>query len=413
MKKVISILRCARREEGMALLFAMGFLAMMLILGLGFVTTSLLAQKIAANNSSRAQARMFARSAAARAMLGIMLYNDQAALGGKTIENYDSVYSYDKVDYNNGGDAAQSDDAGAVQLKIRSGTQTDGQLNDQLCGSNLAATSGGSKKTADESKLKYTTGTEDYSGEDSQATWMYFYDSPYTTNSSEKDGRRIIGRAAFQVLPRQAGRLSLYAVTGGSKVENDYGALPHSFRWGRDVAELDLTNTITLANWYNSVNASNIPFKFDTLYTSYGSFFTANTDMKKKWTEYWFAEGKNPILKDAFPIIDPSDAKGKKVIYINRFNISDFYYDNSARANSGNDNWYDRFKKTGNRTKGWAEVTDARKNSPDALDELAAEAVAYKENHTTDPEVDPSGLPFLKRIGNDKLSFAIAWAKSS
>ena len=32
-------------------------------------------------------------------------------------------------------------------------------------------------------------------------------------------------------------------------------------------------------------------------------------------------------------------------------------------------------------------------------------AVAYKENHTRDPEVEPSGLPFLKRIGNNGWSF--------
>ena len=58
MKMGVFLRRGARREEGMALLFALGFLALMLILGLGFVTTSLLAQKLAANNGSRAQARM-------------------------------------------------------------------------------------------------------------------------------------------------------------------------------------------------------------------------------------------------------------------------------------------------------------------------------------------------------------------
>ena len=97
MKMGVFFRRGARREEGMALLFALGFLALMLILGLGFVTTSLLAQKLAANNGSRAQARMFARSAAARAMLNIMLYNDQAVLQGKNPENYDLICSYDKV----------------------------------------------------------------------------------------------------------------------------------------------------------------------------------------------------------------------------------------------------------------------------------------------------------------------------
>ena len=380
MKKVFSILRGARREEGMALLFALGFLAMMLILGLGFVTTALLAQKIAANNSSRAQARMFARSAAARAMLSIMLYNDQASLEGKTIENYDSIYSYDQVKYNKGDDSHST-----------------GTVNDQLCKS--------SEDSADESKLKYTVGTEDYTGENCKASWLYFYDSPHSTNSSDNAGRKIIGRAAFQVLPRQAGRLSLYAITGGSKVKNDYGAYPHTYRWGRDIAELNLQSTQTLPNWYNSVVATNIPHKYETMYNSYPNFFTSSPDMKKRWLEYWFAEGKNPILKDAFPKLDKNDPKGKKVIYINRFNISDFYYDPTARNNADNDNWYDRFKQSGHRTKGWASVTDENKNSATALEALTDEAVAYKENHSEDAEVNPSGLPFLKRIGNEPWSF--------
>ena len=374
MKKVFPLFRGARREEGMALLFALGFLAMMLILGLAFVTTSLLAQKIAANNSSRAQARMFARSAASRAMLNIMLYNDQATLQGKAIENYDSIYSRDDADYNNG----SSSGSGAVT--------------DQLHKSG--------ENSTDESKLKYQVGTEDYTGENSKAEWIFFYDSPEGT-----DGRKIIGRAAFQVLPRQAGRLSLYAVTGGAKLQNDYEAVPYQFRWGRGIDELKLDHTTTLPSWSTGMNASNIPYKYETMYTSYGSFFTTNPDMKKRWLEYWFAEGKNPILKDAFPILDPNDTKGKKVIYINRFNISDYYYDSADRSSAANDNWYDRFKQTGHRTRGWASVTDDNKNSKTALDALAQDAVAYKENHTQDSEVDPSGLPFLKRIGNDQWSF--------
>ena len=374
MKKILSLFRGTRREEGMALLFALGFLAMMLILGLAFVTTSLLAQKIAANNSSRAQARMFARSAAARAMLNIMLYNDQAALQAKNIEDYDSIYSRDEAKYNNGSSTSS------------------GIVSDQLHRSN--------ENSSDESKLKYQVGSEDYTGENCKAQWMFFYDSPKGTA-----GRKIIGRAAFQVLPRQAGRLSLYAITGGSVKDGDFGQNTHNFRWGRDIAELNLKNTETLRNWYDSVSSANIPYKYETMYTSYGSFFSSNPDMKKRWLEYWFAEGKNPILKDAFPKLDPNDKKGKKIIYINRFNISDYYYSGDARNSSANDNWYDRFKQTGHRTKGWTGDIDGKKNSRAALNALAQDAVAYKENHTEDSEVDPSGLPFLKRIGNEAWSF--------
>ena len=80
-----------RNEEGMALLFALGFLAMLLVLGLGFVTTSLLSQKIAVNNATRVQARMLARSAASRAALAIMLYNDQSIVNDINVSSYDGV----------------------------------------------------------------------------------------------------------------------------------------------------------------------------------------------------------------------------------------------------------------------------------------------------------------------------------
>ena len=382
MKKAVSVRRGARREEGMALLFALGFLALMLILGLGFVTTSLLAQKLAANNGSRAQARMFARSAMARAMLNVMLYNDQALLTGKSFENYDSICSYDKVDYNDGTGSGSS-----IDNKV-----SDGELSDQLRKSSDEATDG--------SKLKYQSDTEDYAGDDCQAKWIYFYDAPEVTT-----GRKIIGRAAYQVLPRgAAGWLSLYAVTGGSLVKNDYGAYPHSFRWGRDVAELNLENiqfkTDGGKSWYEVVTENNIPFKYETMYTSYNGFFKTDTVQKKRWIECWFAEGKTPILKDAFPVIDGTETK-----YFNRFNIGDYYYTAEERNKAGNDNWYDRFKNVSSNGNGWVEVTDELKNSADALDKLTGKAVEYNESHTTDLEVDPSGLPFLKRIGNDKWSF--------
>ena len=168
MKKGVFLRRGARREEGMALLFALGFLALMLILGLGFVTTSLLSQKLAVNNGSRAQARMFARSAMARAMLNVMLYNDQAALKDETIEKYDWICSYDKVKFNDGGTTGE--DAVSDQLRKSSDTATDG------------------------SKLKYQLGTEEnYTGDACNAKWLFFYDAPEGT-----EGRKIIGRAAYQ-----------------------------------------------------------------------------------------------------------------------------------------------------------------------------------------------------------------------
>ena len=206
------------------------------------------------------------------------------------------------------------------------------------------------------------------------------------------------------MLPRKSGRLSLYAVTGGSLVKNDYVALPHDYRWGRDVAELNLTPTLTLPNWYNRVTENNIPFKYETMYTSYRSFFPTsdaekeNTVQKKRWLEYWFAEGKNPIIRDAFPVLD-----GTEVKYYNRFNISHFF--KSDGTSGTDDNWYERFRKTTSRS-GWDDgELDQNKNAAAALEVLTQAAVAYRECHSVDAEVDPSGLPFLRRIGNNPWSF--------
>ena len=63
-----------KKPRGVALLFALGILSLLLILGLAFVSNSLLAQKAAVNNSNRALAKMLAQSAISRAATAIMIY---------------------------------------------------------------------------------------------------------------------------------------------------------------------------------------------------------------------------------------------------------------------------------------------------------------------------------------------------
>ena len=366
------------REEGMALLFALGFLAMLLILGLGFVTTSLLSQKLAANNGTRVQARTLARSAAARAALCIMLYNDQGIVNAETIDaipNYDGVRSYGQVSYNN------------------NGTTDTGALDDQL--------KKGSGASAGESKLKYTAGVFDYNAENNDAKWIYFYDSP----SSVADGRKIIGRVAFQVLPDQSTWLSLYGVTGGAKLENERGVIPYDYRWGRGIDELNLNPTTALTDWSTYADKNKLPSTYDVLYTTYSDFFTSDAEKKKKWVECWFTEGRSTLVKDAFPV-EVTSGSGTSNIYYNRFNIGDRYLTSAERSAAGKDNWYDRFLRPATDAHGWDAVTDARKNSSDAVSALADDAVAYQENDTADTKLDAAGLPFLKRIGNDPHSFS-------
>lgn len=62
------------RERGIALLFALGILSLLMILGLAFVTNSVISRKVAYNNSSRSQAKVLALGAINRVAGAVMLY---------------------------------------------------------------------------------------------------------------------------------------------------------------------------------------------------------------------------------------------------------------------------------------------------------------------------------------------------
>ena len=62
------------KRKGVALLFALGILSLLLVLGLAFVANAVISQKAAANNSSRSQAKMLAQSAINRVAIAVMEY---------------------------------------------------------------------------------------------------------------------------------------------------------------------------------------------------------------------------------------------------------------------------------------------------------------------------------------------------
>ena len=61
-------------RRGVALLFALGILSLLLVLGLAFVTNAVVAQKAAFNNSSRSQAKLLAQSAISQIQTAVMEY---------------------------------------------------------------------------------------------------------------------------------------------------------------------------------------------------------------------------------------------------------------------------------------------------------------------------------------------------
>ena len=94
------------RESGVALVFAIGLLGLMLAVGLAFLGNALLFKKVARNNSSRTQARMLVLSAANRAAASIMVYQQQAISSDDTPDNFNNIYSFGK--YNDDGKSSDS-----------------------------------------------------------------------------------------------------------------------------------------------------------------------------------------------------------------------------------------------------------------------------------------------------------------
>ena len=76
-------------ERGVALIFALGLLTLLSVLGVAFVTNSLTAQKVAANIGARDEARLLLDSAVNRLMISLMAVLRQ----DKSISDYSAIYS--------------------------------------------------------------------------------------------------------------------------------------------------------------------------------------------------------------------------------------------------------------------------------------------------------------------------------
>ena len=152
------------KEHGVALLFALGLLSLMSVLGVAFVANALTAQKTAVNLGARNQAQVVLDSAVNRIMMTIMalLRQDNATT------DFSVIYSTND---------------GSERTKDSTKLNTYDQLNEE-------------KK----SKLDmFLTGLPKYDGSKSKSTWVYVRDN---------DGR-IIARMAYQVLPTGTSSLSL------------------------------------------------------------------------------------------------------------------------------------------------------------------------------------------------------------
>lgn len=355
-----------KNESGVALLFALGILSLLLVLGLAFASNALLAQKVARNNSNRSQAKLLAQSAISRIATAIMYYQFQAANWSPAIipVDYSDIYSYGKDISNN--------------------VFADGLF------------------SKDDSLLTppSSASTEQPTTETFQKPkWAFIFDKP----ESEAD-RKIVGRIAYQQVPGSNGASKItmdsvlrgvykqksHATSGTSGTENHK---PWEYRWGKTISELNFNTSTPLNNW-NSYKPDEDTLT-ETTFSSLPAFFTAydmeyfsdaNADIKKAFFERWFTGGTEPVEPEFYRYETvANDATTEYKLY-HRFNLGDI-----DKCNLGEDQWYDRFRND-------TSVT-LSKNSTAILDKLAGSSAEFKLTDELTPA--DTGIPFLKQITNE------------
>lgn len=358
-------------ESGVALLFALGILSLLLVLGLAFASNALLAQKVAHNNSSRSQAKQLALSAVNRIAISIMYL--QSKLPSSTIlEDYSGIYS-------SGMDGKDEDNK----------SYADGLFSKE--DSLLTPPATASPDKPDDSTYQ-------------KPRWTFIFDKPKGVT-----GRKIIGRIAYQQVVSSKGlsKITLDNVLRGVYAQSSHAsgtpAVPWNTRWGKTISELNLNKTTPLDDWYHKA-LDETDLKEDS-YSSISSFFLAykneyfndaNADKKKAFIERWFTDGTEPVEPEFYRYKISAGTTSEEFKLYHRFNLGDL-----TDCYLEDDIWYDRFRNDTSIT--------LNKNSADILDKLAHDSIEFK---TTD-ELTPAdtGIPFLKQIANERGTFSTLEAR--
>ena len=361
-------------ESGVALLFALGILSLLLVLGLAFASNALLAQKVAHNNSSRSQAKQLALSAVNRIAISIM--HLQSKLPSSTIlEDYSDIYS-------SGMDGKDEDNK----------SYADGLFSKE--DSLLTPPATASPDKPDDSTYQ-------------KPRWTFIFDKPKGVT-----GRKIIGRIAYQQVVSSKGlsKITLDNVLRGVYAQSSHASgtpavnhEPWNTRWGKTISELNLDDTTPLDNWntnaldeasLNENSYSKIPSFFQAYADVY--FNDANADKKKAFIERWFTDGTEPVEPEFYRYKISAGTTSEEFKLYHRFNLGDL-----TDCYLEDDIWYDRFRNDTSIT--------LNKNSADILDKLAHDSIEFK---TTD-ELTPAdtGIPFLKQIANEPGTFSTLEAR--
>lgn len=362
-------------RRGVALLFALGILSLLLVLGLAFVTNAVVAQKAAFNNSSRSQAKLLAQSAISQIQTAVMEYQLE-------IENI------------RGTTGSTNDNILITDLATIVSFNTSANADDQL-----------SSKLPPPKPIRYNNQTEEDHYRDLETGAGASVDSlrapkwVYVDNGQTGNNRRLIGRFAYRVLPPNSStRMNLgYVLQGVSTT------LPHPTVL-KEVNQIPLAIDNTTPNlgtplaFWDTVAGSPavLPTQVERMVGSYNQFFSAWADYfpytntnreEQKWLKRWFDDG---VIQPDLEVYRQESTGTPAVEYYHRFNL------NMSAAN-----WND-FKNQGSNSDA---AVNALLNAP-AIPFRNDPANSYTTAATTLPTALQGGLPFLRLIGDARKTFA-------
>ncbi len=381
------------KESGVALVFAIGLLGLMLAVGIAFVGNALLFKQVAKNNSSRTQARMIAHSALSRTMASIMLYQEQLSNGNiDKVKDFGGSYSFDKIKLssNNSNDETTTNDGllgGSSHMLLPE--------NDVAVPKNFA--------------VNFNAPFHDKSW---GGSWTYF---KVKEGSGSDSVDRIIGRAAWQVVSTQASILAPVffrgAVPGVDEDNSDLSLRDN--RWGRDIDEVYVDTVDTLLGALGASDALKLTSKMSSYDDIYGSYLQNLSDDDKLWFERWFI----PDSDENANVADPTPTTAETYMEnsggdrrLLRFNISEVFDVTKYKVGSGVDPWYARFGADSTNSSASGNTYEAKNiiNGEGVLELLTRDAINYvydDEENSDDCDYDleledRTSLPFLRLIGN-------------
>ncbi|MBQ4329107.1 MAG: hypothetical protein IJC27_05215 [Lentisphaeria bacterium] len=386
-------------ESGMALVFAIGLLALLLLIGMAFVGNAVNYRRAAENNSSRSRARMFALSAVSRASGVLLTYAHQYAKNHPLKnfpESFDVIYSFAAYNDNGVPDLSGSNkytDALKGNYSVMLIPEKDNRVGEATA-----------RKFNQQIKNNWP------------GNWVFF------TNGGSGTNRRLIGRAAWQVIGESAQILAPVFMRGHIPLDdNNDDFVTSENRWGREIDEVFLGHYDGV--WKPAHNlfgnlGEEIKEKTNSIkdYSYlYSVALSASSDIQR-WMDKWFV----PDFDEKATVAAPGTYLASETYSgLVRFNISELgeYYTKSWNdgnvawrtaydVNDGADQWYARL---GIDTTVAGE--SSKINSEESIKLLSQDSFEIDDGEVADDsdlvkDGDINGLPFLRRIGNVSGTFA-------